>query len=85
MVRTQVFDSNIGGSFTVIIDRKKPLSELLNKKELNKTWKIYIYIYIYFFFFALQKNESSASSSHQNESKSEHLSVKSDSLQLHGL
>ena len=74
-----MFDSNIGGSFTIIIE-KKPLSELLNKKELNKTWKIYIYI-----FFALQKNESSASSSHQNESKSESLSVKSDSLQPHGL
>ena len=78
MVRTQVFDSNIGRSFAVIIDRKKPLSELLNKKELNKIWKI-------FFFFALQKNKSSAFSSHQNESKSERVSVKSYSLKPHGL
>ena len=45
MVRTQVFDSNIGRSFAVIIDRKKPLSELLNKKELNKIWKIFFFLH----------------------------------------
>ena len=77
MVRTQVFDSNIGRSFAVIIDRKKPLSELLNEKSSIKFGK--------YFFFALQKNKSSAFSSHQNESKSENVSVKSYSLKPHGL
>lgn len=41
--RTQVFDSNIGVNFTVITGRRKPLSELLDKKELNKNLENFLH------------------------------------------